>query len=157
MGSGELDQIDKIFKMLGTPTDETWKGWRSLKHAKLISSKKGQKSKLRDKFPKIPMEENDMYLTDTGLDLLNKMLTFDPEKRITAREALNHLWFKEYPLGCEPSMMPTIFPTNEIPRDHLKKRRMKSLDKEQQKQREELYENDYRFEIHQNLAHYERQ
>ena len=156
MGNGELDQLDKIFKMLGTPTDETWKGWRSLKHAKLISAKKGCKSKLRDKFPKIALEDNDMYLTDTGLDLLSKMLTFDPEKRITAKDALGHLWFKEYPLGCEPAEMPTMFPTNEIPRDQLRKRRMKSLDKEQQKQREELYENDYRFEIHQNLANYEK-
>ena len=156
MGNGELDQLDKIFKLLGTPTDESWKGWRSLKHAKLISARKGGKSKLRDKFPKIALEDNDMYLTDNGLDLLSKMLTYDPEKRITAKEALNHTWFKEYPLGWEPAEMPTMFPTNEIPRDQLKKRRMKSLDKEQQKQREELYENDYRFEIHQNMANYDR-
>ena len=157
MGSGELDQLDKIFKTLGTPTDELWKGWKNLRHAKVISAaKKGCKNKLRDKFPKFALEENDMYLTDLGLDLLNKMLTYDPEKRISAKEALNHPWFKEHPIGCDPSRMPTLFPTNEIPRDHLRKRRMKSLDKQQQQQREEMYENDYRFEIHQHQVNYER-
>jgi hypothetical protein len=44
--------------------------------------------------------------------------------------------------------MPTLFPTNEIPRDLLRKRRKKSMDKEQQRQREEVYENDHRFDIH---------
>jgi cell division cycle 2-like protein len=67
MGSGELDQLDKIFKTLGTPTDESWKGWRNLKHANiLMAAKKGCKNKLRDKFPKIALEENDMYLSDLG-------------------------------------------------------------------------------------------
>jgi len=50
--------------------------------------------------------------------------------------------------------MPTLLPTNEIPREELKKRRKKSMDKEQLKQREEMYENDHRFDIHQNVANY---
>lgn len=29
-GNGELGQIDKIFKVLGTPTEETWPGYRKL-------------------------------------------------------------------------------------------------------------------------------
>ncbi|CAI2367354.1 unnamed protein product [Moneuplotes crassus] len=155
MGTNELEQIDKIFKIMSIPTEETWKGWRSLKHAKLIQpGKKGSKNKLRDKFPKMALEENDMYLSDLGLDLMLKMLTYDPDKRISAKDALNHPWFKEYPKGCEPSRMPKLMATNDVPRDHSKKRRMKSLDKEQQRQREEMYENDHRFDIHQNMAYY---
>lgn len=149
MGSGEIEQIIKIFKLLGTPSDEQWKGWKSLKHAKLVpGSKKASKSKLRDKFPKIAVDERDMFLSDVGLDLLNKMLTFDPSKRITATEAIEHPWFTEEPEICETYRMTTLFPTNEIPREHLRKRRIKSVDKEQQKQREEMYENDQRFEVH---------
>ena len=34
------------------------------------------------------------YLTQNGLDLLNKFLTFDPKQRITAQEALEHSYFK---------------------------------------------------------------
>lgn len=32
-------------------------------------------------------------LSDSGIDLLNRLLTFDPEKRITARAALRHAYF----------------------------------------------------------------
>ncbi|KAL0394893.1 UNVERIFIED_CONTAM: Cyclin-dependent kinase G-1 [Sesamum latifolium] len=35
-------------------------------------------------------------LTGLGLDLLKKLLEYDPEKRITAEAALNHGWFKEF-------------------------------------------------------------
>jgi len=36
------------------------------------------------------------------------MLTFDPKRRITAREALKHPYFSERPLPKSPSMMPTF-------------------------------------------------
>ncbi|KAK4394117.1 putative CTD kinase subunit alpha [Sesamum angolense] len=32
----------------------------------------------------------------TWFELLNRLLRFDPDKRITADEALNHGWFKEF-------------------------------------------------------------
>jgi serine/threonine protein kinase len=38
------------------------------------------------------------YLGNSGIDLLNKMLTFDPKKRITAKAALQHKYFFEDPL-----------------------------------------------------------
>jgi len=34
-------------------------------------------------------------------------LTYSPEKRISAQEALNHEWFKESPHPVPPSMFPT--------------------------------------------------
>ena len=36
--------------------------------------------------------------TSQGLNLLRKMLEYDPTKRIKAEEALNHEYFKELPL-----------------------------------------------------------
>lgn len=36
-------------------------------------------------------------LTDSGLELLNAMLTYDPERRISARDALAHPYFAEDP------------------------------------------------------------
>jgi cell division cycle 2-like protein len=47
----------------------------------------------------MPISKDDhMYLTDTGLDLLQKLMAYDPTKRLTALEALKHPWFSESPL-----------------------------------------------------------
>jgi cell division cycle 2-like protein len=55
-------------------------------------------SNLRSKFPDLSKE---------GFDLLNKMLTFDPRRRITAQEALAHPFFQERPLPKDSFLMPT--------------------------------------------------
>jgi cell division cycle 2-like protein len=36
-GEGELDQMSKIFKLLGSPTEEIWPGFSSLPNAGKIS------------------------------------------------------------------------------------------------------------------------
>lgn len=51
-------------------------------------------------------------LSDAGVDLLNKLLTYDPDKRITARQALRHPYFSERPLPRLPEYMPS-FPSGE--------------------------------------------
>ncbi len=38
-----------------------------------------------------------------GLDLLDKMLTLNPDSRITAEAALEHEYFKSDPLPCDIS------------------------------------------------------
>lgn len=38
------------------------------------------------------------YTTSHGLDLLSSLLTYDPEKRISAEQALKHPYFTESPL-----------------------------------------------------------
>ncbi len=37
-----------------------------------------------------------------ALDLLEKMLCFNPDDRITAKEALSHPFFQSFPLACAP-------------------------------------------------------
>lgn len=53
---------------------------------------------LKQKFPQI---------SDSAFDLLNKLLTYDPAKRLTAAEALNHPWFHTSPPPKDPDLMPT--------------------------------------------------
>eukprot|EP00357_Protocruzia_adherens_P011629 CAMPEP_0114991002 /NCGR_PEP_ID=MMETSP0216-20121206/11117_1 /TAXON_ID=223996 /ORGANISM="Protocruzia adherens, Strain Boccale" /LENGTH=458 /DNA_ID=CAMNT_0002354255 /DNA_START=340 /DNA_END=1714 /DNA_ORIENTATION=- len=143
-GRGELDQLEKIFKLLGTPTEDTWPKWQSLPYATRIKFKKYNVNRLRDKFPRTSYT-GDMYLTDMGLDFLQRMLWYCPEDRISAEDALKHPWFKENPVAVDPALMPTFPGMNEKSRDVLNKRRKRSLDEEQIMERAKYYENEERY------------
>lgn len=47
-------------------------------------------------------------VSENCLDLLNGLLTYDPVKRMTAAEALQHPFFNESPYPKDESMMPTF-------------------------------------------------
>ena len=91
-------------------------------------------------------QDDPLYLSDLGLDLLQKMMLYDPQQRITAEEALKHPWFKELPLPEKVEDMPNFPSLNEMSREQLKKKRKKSLDEDQKKQREEMYEKEERYQ-----------
>lgn len=44
----------------------------------------------------------------TGMDLINSFLAYDPDKRISAKDALNHAYFGEYPYPSDIDDMPTV-------------------------------------------------
>ena len=80
-GKNEMDQIDKIFNVLGNPTEESWPGFSTLKLVnKVLFNKRNITNKLRDKFPNKPCGANDsMFLTDCGIDLLKHLFTPNPK------------------------------------------------------------------------------
>ena len=47
-------------------------------------------------------------LDDTTYDLIERMLSLDPAKRISAADALEHPYFNTEPLPCEPTEIPRI-------------------------------------------------
>ncbi|KAF8476074.1 kinase-like domain-containing protein [Kalaharituber pfeilii] len=101
-GTNEIDQISKIFGLLGVPTETSWPGYRRLPYAKSLTFPKTAKttgSLLRTRFP---------LLTNQGIDLLSRLLTLDPEQRITAEEVLQHPYFKEDPKPKREEMFPTF-------------------------------------------------
>jgi cell division cycle 2-like protein len=87
-----------MFKLLGTPNEKIWPGLSELPSAKKISISHQPYNNLRQKFP---------FITENTFDLLNRMLTYDPTKRIGAAQALDHPYFRESPRAKEPDMMPT--------------------------------------------------
>lgn len=121
-GKVEIDQVDRIFKLLGTPAEETWPGLSKLPHFRTYNFKLGLRSTLRQKFPAPPLGQ--MYagstpaLSDAGYDLLVSLLQMCPEKRITAHEALQHRWFSEHPAPKDAALMPTFPATNEALHGH---------------------------------------
>ncbi|KAJ3113314.1 hypothetical protein HK098_007757 [Nowakowskiella sp. JEL0407] len=102
-GRVELDQLKKILKLLGPIDESVWPGVLKLPNSRIVNLSAGGSAgggmELRKRFP---------YLTESGLDLLKKMLTYDPTQRITADEALRHPYFTEQPLPKDPEMMPTF-------------------------------------------------
>lgn len=84
-GDSEIDQLFKIFKIMGTPNEDTWPGVSSLPDFK-STFPQWQAKDLATMVPNLG------YL---GLDLLRKMLRMDPNRRITAKAALEHDYFKD--------------------------------------------------------------
>ena len=85
MGDSAMDQIFKIFQVLGTPNDQNWPGVSSLPDFK-------------PNFPQwagIGLQAKVPNLDAAGLDLLQRMLVYEPSKRLTAREALQHEYFAD--------------------------------------------------------------
>ncbi|KAH7680866.1 [RNA-polymerase]-subunit kinase protein [Dioscorea alata] len=105
-GKTEMDQLDKIFKMLGTPNDEIWPGFSKLVHPNVkFTKQKGDK--LREKF-RPTFFSGHPVLSLAGLDLLRRLLCYNPAERITAEEALQHEWFREVPLPKSKDFLPTF-------------------------------------------------
>ncbi|XP_008807532.2 cyclin-dependent kinase G-2 [Phoenix dactylifera] len=133
-GKTEFDQLDKIFRTLGTPNEKIWPGFAKLPGVK-VNFVKQPYNRLREKFPPTSFTGRPT-LSEAGFDLLNKLLTYDPEKRITAEAALEHPWFSEVPLPKSKEFMPT-FPAQHA-QDRRLRRIMKSPDPLEEQRRKEL-------------------
>ncbi|XP_048499398.1 cyclin-dependent kinase G-2 isoform X1 [Beta vulgaris subsp. vulgaris] len=106
-GKTEVEQLSKIFRLLGTPNDKIWPGYSQLPLAKKVNFPHQPYNLLHNKFPRASFTGSPT-LSDLGLDLLSRLLHYDPEKRITVEEALNHRWFQEVPLPNSKEFMPTF-------------------------------------------------
>eukprot|EP00457_Paulinella_chromatophora_P006637 gb/GEZN01006656.1/.p1 GENE.gb/GEZN01006656.1/~~gb/GEZN01006656.1/.p1 ORF type:complete len:325 (+),score=30.12 gb/GEZN01006656.1/:56-1030(+) len=85
-GDSEIDELFRIFRVLGTPTEELWPGVTKLKDFK-ATFPQWEPRPLSEIIEGSSMDEH-------GLDLLTKMFIYDPVKRISAREALKHPYFE---------------------------------------------------------------
>jgi cyclin-dependent kinase 1 len=84
-GDSEIDELFRIFRIMRTPTEELWPGVTQLPDFKAT-------------FPawtSFNLKETVTELNDQGLDLLEKTLIYNPAKRISARDALNHPYFDD--------------------------------------------------------------
>ncbi|KAJ5071608.1 cyclin-dependent kinase 10 [Anaeramoeba ignava] len=101
-GLSELDQLSKIFKVLGTPSVKLWPKYPDLPGVKMFQLPQYEYNELQKLFP---------FLSSDGLDILNRMLTYDFEKRISAKDALLHPYWSQSPLPKDVQMIRT-FPSS---------------------------------------------
>jgi len=95
-GRDYVDQLNQILSILGTPDDETLTRIGSDRALRYIRS--------LPKTQKIPFSELYPNANPLALDLLEKLLKFDPAERITVEEALAHPYLEAYhDVDDEPS------------------------------------------------------
>lgn len=95
-GDSEIDELFKIFQVLGTPTEETWPGVSALPDYKAVFPMWEPRS-LAEVVP---------ALDPLGLDILQQMLRYQPEARATAAALLSHPYFQslQTPVGMSVGM-----------------------------------------------------
>ncbi|KAJ3416194.1 negative regulator of the PHO system [Chytridiales sp. JEL 0842] len=84
-GKTNEDQLMKIFKLLGTPTEATWPHVSELPEYK----KNFPAYPPQSLATKLPM------LEPLALDLLQRMIQYQPQLRISAKDALQHPYFQD--------------------------------------------------------------
>uniref|UniRef100_A0A8C9V624 cyclin-dependent kinase n=1 Tax=Scleropages formosus TaxID=113540 RepID=A0A8C9V624_SCLFO len=105
-GSTVEDELHLIFRVLGTPTEETWPGITSSEEFKTYSFPRYHAESLVNHAPRIDSD---------GHDLLSQLLQFEAKKRMLAEEALRHPYFRS--LGEQVQTLPdtvSIFSVKDI-------------------------------------------
>ncbi|KAF2747308.1 Pkinase-domain-containing protein [Sporormia fimetaria CBS 119925] len=100
-GKNEVDQLYKIFSLVGIPTEKAWPSFSRLPNAKALKLPRNpaKPPSLKRVFPS---------LTDAGVDLLSWMLESNPDRRATAKDILSHVYFEESPKPKPMELFPTF-------------------------------------------------
>lgn len=100
-GRDYVDQLNQILHYLGTPNEET---------LSRIGSARAQEYVRNLPFmPKVPFSRLFPNANPDALDLLDRMLAFDPSSRITVEEALQHRYLSIWHDASDEPMCPTQF------------------------------------------------
>jgi len=86
-GTSDHDQLQRIFRVLGTPSEETWPSMVDLPEYK--------KEVIKDHYEPTPLINVAPKLCEQGIDLLSQMLKYEPSQRISAKAALVHPYFND--------------------------------------------------------------
>ncbi|KAF4362626.1 hypothetical protein G4B88_026188 [Cannabis sativa] len=103
-GRTEVEQLHKIFKLCGSPSEEYWKKYR-LPNATLFKPQQPYKRCIAETFKDFP---------PSALPLIESLLSIDPNGRGDATTALQSEFFSTEPHACEPSSLPKYPPSKEL-------------------------------------------
>lgn len=103
-GRTEVEQLHKIFKLCGSPSEEYWKKFK-FPNATGFKPQQPYKRCIAETFKDFPR---------SSLPLIETLLAIDPDERGTATAALNSEFFTTKPYPCEPSSLPKYPPSKEM-------------------------------------------
>lgn len=103
-GRTEVEQLHKIFKLCGSPSENYWKK-EKLHHSTAFKPLLPYRRRLGETFKDFP---------PSAVRLMDTLLSIDPELRGTAVSALESEFFTTKPLPCDPSSLPKYPPSKEI-------------------------------------------
>ncbi|KAG8697035.1 negative regulator of the PHO system, partial [Ceratobasidium sp. 395] len=84
-GRDNQDQLLNIMRIIGTPDERVLR--------KIAADSPEIQLKQYPRYPKVPWQQVVPKASPQAIDLLERLLQFDPTKRITAQEALMHPYF----------------------------------------------------------------
>ncbi|XP_074589744.1 putative serine/threonine-protein kinase At1g54610 [Curcuma longa] len=102
-GRTEVEQLHKIFKLCGSPSDEYWNKSK-LQHATVFKPRRQYKRCIAENFKDF---------SPSALALLEILLAIEPSKRGTSASALKSEFFLTKPFACDPSSLPKYPPSKE--------------------------------------------
>lgn len=103
-GRTEVEQLHKIFKLCGSPSEEYWKKSK-LPHATIFKPQQPYKRCIAETFKDFP---------PSAISLLETLLAIEPSDRGTAASALKSEFFTTKPLACDPASLPKYPPSKEF-------------------------------------------
>ncbi|KAK7284043.1 hypothetical protein RIF29_13794 [Crotalaria pallida] len=125
-GRTEVEQLHKIFKLCGSPSEEYWKKSK-LPHATIFKPQQPYKRVVAQAFKDFP---------SSALSLLEVLLAIESKDRGTASVALENEFFTTKPLPCDPSTLPKYPPSKEfdakVREEEARRRRAASKGHEQE-------------------------
>lgn len=103
-GRTEVEQMHKIFKLCGSPSEDYWKK-TTLSHPTIFKPQHLYRRCVRETFREFP---------SSALDLLDVLLAIKPEGRGTSELALRSEFFTTKPYACDPTTLPKYPPSKEF-------------------------------------------
>lgn len=100
-GRDYVDQLNQILHYLGTPNEETL--------SRIGSPRAQEYVRNLPLMPKVPFQRLFSNANPDALDLLDRMLAFDPSSRISVEEALEHRYLHIWHDASDEPACPTSF------------------------------------------------
>lgn len=105
-GESDAHQLDIIFDLCGSPTDDNMPGWRDLPGGKVLKPRP-RSGNLSTRFAKYG---------SGAVSLLRELLKLDYKARVNAMDALKHPYFQTAPHPILPGDLPTFEESHELDR-----------------------------------------